>query len=297
MTKSFLKRNKISSRDLLIIKLGFENSLKKKVKSLFIKNFIKTVELHGALGLIYFHSDFKNDFRDLLKKHYKTASDFILNKKYKKNFSIKSLNSTEKKVKAAAQEKINKIIDNIISQKVDSVLGTTESQIQSIVNLAQQRALSSGISLSQAELNKILRDTYLERINSRSSVIATTETNFIIEATRQQEVISLFEDLDEDELENELDEEELEIISQMEDSGLDADAIIGLGAAAIMAMSKRWEAVMDDKTRDAHAEADGQEVGLLEPFNVDGEELLYPGDPEGSPENIINCRCSVNYSF
>jgi hypothetical protein len=25
---------------------------------------------------------------------------------------------------------------------------------------------------------------------------------------------------------------------------------------------------------------------------VGGEELDYPGDPAGSPENIIQCRCS-----
>jgi hypothetical protein len=24
-----------------------------------------------------------------------------------------------------------------------------------------------------------------------------------------------------------------------------------------------------------------------------GEELMYPGDKNGSPENIINCRCSI----
>jgi PBSX family phage portal protein len=54
---------------------------------------------------------------------------------------------------------------------------------------------------------------------------------------------------------------------------------------------KRWEAFLDNKTRDAHAEADGQEVAMDEPFNVGGEELDHPLDESGSPENIINCRC------
>ena len=30
-----------------------------------------------------------------------------------------------------------------------------------------------------------------------------------------------------------------------------------------------------------------------DPFLVGGEQLLYPGDPAGSSENVINCRCSV----
>ena len=28
-----------------------------------------------------------------------------------------------------------------------------------------------------------------------------------------------------------------------------------------------------------------------EPFEVDGEQLMYPGDPAGSAGNIINCQC------
>lgn len=32
----------------------------------------------------------------------------------------------------------------------------------------------------------------------------------------------------------------------------------------------------------------GQVVAVNEPFDVDGEDLMYPGDPRGSPENVIN---------
>jgi HK97 family phage portal protein len=56
---------------------------------------------------------------------------------------------------------------------------------------------------------------------------------------------------------------------------------------------KEWLATMDERVRDAHAEADGQIVGMDEPFVVGGEVLEYPGDPAGSPENVINCRCTV----
>lgn len=58
---------------------------------------------------------------------------------------------------------------------------------------------------------------------------------------------------------------------------------------------KTWLATMDDRTRDAHADADGQQVPFDEPFDVDGEELDYPGDPAGSAENTINCRCACVY--
>jgi len=56
---------------------------------------------------------------------------------------------------------------------------------------------------------------------------------------------------------------------------------------------KEWLATQDDRTRDAHASADGQVVGIDEPFSVGGEELQYPGDFGGSADNIIQCRCTV----
>lgn len=53
-----------------------------------------------------------------------------------------------------------------------------------------------------------------------------------------------------------------------------------------------WIATQDSVTRDAHADADSQTVGINDSFLVGGEYLKYPGDPSGSPENVINCRCA-----
>ena len=58
-------------------------------------------------------------------------------------------------------------------------------------------------------------------------------------------------------------------------------------------MEKEWLSLDDDRTRDSHADADGQRVGINDAFEVGGEDLQYPGDPAGSAENVINCRCSV----
>lgn len=57
--------------------------------------------------------------------------------------------------------------------------------------------------------------------------------------------------------------------------------------------TKIWVAVMDQNTRDSHAMTDGQEVPIDQPFDVGGESLDYPGDPAGSAENTINCRCTI----
>lgn len=56
---------------------------------------------------------------------------------------------------------------------------------------------------------------------------------------------------------------------------------------------QEWLATDDERTREAHVLADGQQVGTGETFVVDGEDLEYPGDPSGDPENTVNCRCTV----
>lgn len=56
-----------------------------------------------------------------------------------------------------------------------------------------------------------------------------------------------------------------------------------------------WQTRMDDRVRAWHAEAQDQEVPLGATFLVGGEHLRYPGDPNGSPGNVINCRCEALY--
>lgn len=68
-----------------------------------------------------------------------------------------------------------------------------------------------------------------------------------------------------------------------------------------LGLRKQWLAIKDDRTRTLddgdfdHADADGQIVGMDEPFIVGDEELMFPGDPNGSPGNVIQCRCVMNF--
>ena len=73
-----------------------------------------------------------------------------------------------------------------------------------------------------------------------------------------------------------------------------AAQITGAKASGVVD-KKEWVAAGGGDTRDAHARADGQVVGIDEPFIVGGERLRYAGDPSGSAENVINCRCATIY--
>jgi hypothetical protein len=62
-----------------------------------------------------------------------------------------------------------------------------------------------------------------------------------------------------------------------------------------VAAGQEWISTRDERTRDDHADADGQVVTMGAPFEVGGEALLYPGDTGGDGGNVINCRCTVAF--
>lgn len=58
-------------------------------------------------------------------------------------------------------------------------------------------------------------------------------------------------------------------------------------------LRKRWDTERDERVRLSHRTVDGQVRDLGMPFYVDGFPLMFPGDPMGPPEAVINCRCDL----
>jgi hypothetical protein len=56
---------------------------------------------------------------------------------------------------------------------------------------------------------------------------------------------------------------------------------------------KQWISTDDPRTRPTHKAADKQRTLLPEPFIVGGARLLFPGDPNGAANEVINCRCTL----
>ena len=55
---------------------------------------------------------------------------------------------------------------------------------------------------------------------------------------------------------------------------------------------RMWLATDDRRTRETHDLADGQRVPVGQPFIVGGFPLMFPGDPTGPAQEIIQCRCT-----
>lgn len=58
---------------------------------------------------------------------------------------------------------------------------------------------------------------------------------------------------------------------------------------------KRWISTHDARTRDWHAELDGQMQKKDKPFENSVGKIMYPGDPSADPANVYNCRCAIGY--
>lgn len=66
-----------------------------------------------------------------------------------------------------------------------------------------------------------------------------------------------------------------------------------------MPMMKNWLVSPGISKKDRHVLypelTNGQKVDRDAPFKVGGYDLMYPGDPGGPLEEIINCKCGVEY--
>lgn len=62
-----------------------------------------------------------------------------------------------------------------------------------------------------------------------------------------------------------------------------------------LTLQKHWIAAEDDRTRIEHAAMHGTQVAMDAAFDFGAYRLMFPGDPAGPPEGIINCRCTLAY--
>lgn len=119
-----------------------------------------------------------------------------------------------------------------------------------------KRAIRDDAPLKAADIDKIT-GRYADRLlKTRADRIARTETFAAIESGKR------------------------EAYQQAIDAGkIEAGAV-----------RRVWRSAGDARVRDSHAALDGESVGFNEAFS---NGLLYPNDPAGPPEEVINCRCIV----
>lgn len=158
------------------------------------------------------------------------------------------------------QQFIEEYIDRFGAQKVQQILETTRRQIMEVIREGQREGL--GVE----EIAKALRQAVPEFSRYRSRVIARTETHGSSQYGQMRTAMTSTRPL-------------VKMWNSVEDA--------------------RTRTILDDDTYD-HAVMDGERVAMEQPFMVPTifgtrEPLMYPGDPNGTAGNVINCRCSVTF--
>lgn len=138
---------------------------------------------------------------------------------------------------------------------VQQVTDTTGESISEAITDAVHDALTEGFDASEtiAQITQRIDDIYQFAMEGRSELIARTE---ILGASN-------------------------------------AGALEGMKQAGIE--TKEWLPSQETKySRDWHQDMRGETAPAGEPFILgDGASMMFPGDPDGGPENICNCRCTI----
>ena len=116
--------------------------------------------------------------------------------------------------------------------------------------------LGEGMDALRDRVDEVLSTTASARWPNRATVIARTETMGALNGSR-------------------------------------ADAFQAFADEGGEGMERMWLSTVDSRTRPSHVLADGQRVGLTDPFIVGGFPLMFPGDPSGPAGEVIQCRCTT----
>ena len=244
------------------LKLGFERKLYKKVQPVFrnySKEFHRTIAEGGGLAST---DILQQNMKDTLSTHYdnvsSTFSKRIVNNIGKPDNHGEILNSINS---------ANSIHNELRSVDSSAIIAQTTAQdANQAIHIVKQQALAKGEAISNRTLANRAKLMLDQKISGRLNTISATETQNPAENAKQTEIDYL------NHHDAEIDDEKITERKQQ----------------------KEWVAILDNVTRIGHAEADGQVVPIDEPYEVEGEQLMYPGDMSlgASIDNVINCRCS-----
>ena len=267
----------------LAMKLKFEAAFARDLRVFFRGIRRDFATLYIAAGTNITTRDYQPDLVAILRKNYRKIARAFggqLVAQINKAFEVELTKQEEEEdgmsaaaivaLGAAAAEITRRRINDRANKQSGFILRTTQSEYDGALAAAVGKALSEGTLQNRPATAKEVTTSLTPRQNSRADVIATTETNGVAERAKQTEA-----------------------------NVVAASAVVIGGVAVRNNMVKVWNAVLDEVTRIPHASADGQVRRLDEPFLVNRESLMHPGDTSlgASAGNVINCRCSSQFMF
>jgi hypothetical protein len=256
------KDKHLAAASMLAFKLAQEQKLKKTLKPHFKQVGAQVKKAYSNTGKLPSFNKHREAVKGIINDHYiDTATQTSTNLRD----GFKPVKN-DYKLDAIIADDIENDADERSDFAADSIADTTSNNFSDYIKEAIVGAALTGIVLSHSDIAENISNKFEETSEGRLDLISAMETGIAADDGKSSEIDAL-QDTD----------------AEFEDGTTIAD----------YKMTKTWIAILDEHTRPAHADADGQEVNYDEPFVVDGEELMEPRDDDlgASDENIMNCRC------
>lgn len=156
-------------------------------------------------------------------------------------------------------------------------------------SLSDKKANATGLQFSESQIKYLLQlaGTKVQQIDA--TTLEQLRTELAIGVDLHEDISQLAKRIDTLYLDQIIPNRSA-TIAQTETHSAGSYAAIEAAKQSGMALNKVWMTT-SAKPRPTHAAADGQEVGMDEPFIVGGVEMQQPGDPNGPAEEVINCYC------
>jgi hypothetical protein len=167
-------------------------------------------------------------------------------------------------------------------QRTGGLIGLTSSQAEWVQNYSDALASDSPTDALNYNLRDARFDAAVQRAEDNGVPLTTDQIEAMTTSYSNRALRFRAEAIARTESMTALHEAQQQAIQQAIDSGaVDPENV-----------SMIWRATHDKRTRDSHKAMDGQVRKLGDPFITgDGNELAYPGDPNGPAAETINCRC------
>ncbi len=309
----------MTRREQKIKTLRAKQKAERKLRSM-LAPWIKDIALHYRSGQTTLDYGKREELKVILNRFYPEAAKYVLSfdLRQHKMFYDFEIDQMVEDIKKAIAGRVTLTVRRRVDSTLRSVTDTAESWVRRISDLA----IVNNWTEQEA------RQALLTHLRNQSLIVSTTESNFIINEARRSAVVIVQDPLKNsiiritELIENgernaarklsdqvmrltqlPLSEGQGELIRELSDDRsalmtplVQGEVLANLreNADRLGATKKYWSAIMDDATRETHAEADGQERDIQEPFEVGGSLLQYPGDASLGADlsEIINCRCA-----
>lgn len=170
-------------------------------------------------------------------------------------------------------------------QRVGGVLGLTNAQEAKVLKAATELRENPKAFLERALAGKDAR-RIINRADRLGEPLTDKQVSQILAKYRSDLLLNRAETVARTEAMSALHEGQREMYEQaIRDGFVTADEI-----------EREWSTSGDNRVRESHNEIDGETVAWDAPYS---NGLMFPGDPNGPAEEVINCRCyeiiRVNY--